>query len=694
MKKQAVKKWLARSWWGAGIALLVARVLTGWLAPGAAGATPLTVLLILWAIPSSVLLLVRAWRRLTYRIGVRLFLSYLLIGVMPFPLMLAALGLGGYLLAGQYTSVRYAELLRGTRAELERLAEVALLTGQFSGADAGAAVLAAGPRLHPDVLSPVEWLYSDSGGVRRSDGAATLEPPSWAPEGRRAGPFLTPDGPVLAAVQRRGERLAVAFVPLDDETARRLGEGRWFEASFSVGRVTSSETSLTIDTAPEARGSGEEAEEEAGGEPETEDEGAAAAEPAPAEAEETAASTEVTEADPGLWHRRWIVFFRLGAELADWQGGTPVPDLAILTVLRTSPAEAFEDLFRSPYRLGIRFFVAFAVVCAFFLAVYLGVVAVAAIQIFSITRAAARLTRGTRQVEAGALDYRIPVRRRDQLGDLASSFNRMTESVQGMLDEVREKERLKRELELAREIQQSLLPDRRLRHGSLEVHAVFRPAAEVGGDYFDLFPLEGGRLLVAIGDVAGHGLSTGLLMAMVKSAVATLIGDGHRGPALFQRLNQLMREQPREHRMLTLALVEIDPGARRAEITSAGHPGGFLLSPAGEVREVQLSGLPLGVRWDRPPAQGRLELPPGGRLLLYSDGLVEARDAADEAFGYERLRRLLTRLATLPPEELLARLLAALEEHTGARPADDDLTLLLVELATDPDSGPSESLAS
>lgn len=681
MEKSPVKKWLARSWWGAGIALFVALVLTRWLAPDGSDAIPLAILLILWAIPSSILLLVRAWRRLTYRIGVRLFLSYLLIGVMPFPLMLAALGLGGYLLAGQYTSVRYAELLRGSRAELERLNEVALLTGQFSGADAATAVLAAGPRLRPEVLTPVEWLYADAEGVRRSDGAAALEPPTWAPEGRRAGPFLTPDGPILAAVQRQGERLVVAFVPLDDETARRLAEGRWFEASFSVGRVTEDESNLTIDTSPEAGGAGEQAEEEAGDETGTETGREPAAEPSAETASPEEPAAEGTEADAGLWRGRWILFFRLGAELSDWEKGSPVPGLAIFTVLKTSPAEAFEDLFRSPYRLGIRFFVFFAVICGFFFAVYLGVVAVAVAQIFSITRAAARLTRGTRQVEAGALGYRIPVRRRDQLGDLALSFNRMTESVQGMLDEVREKERLKRELELAREIQQSLLPDRRLRHGALEVHAVFRPAAEVGGDYFDLFPLEGGRLLVAIGDVAGHGLSTGLLMAMVKSAVATLIGDGHRGPALFQRLNQLMREQPREHRMLTLALVEIDPGARRAEITSAGHPGGFLLSPAGEVREVQLAGLPLGVRWDRPPAQGRLELPPGGRLFLYSDGLVEARDGADEAFGYERLRRLLAELAAVPPEELLARLLAALEEHTGGRPADDDLTLLLVELA-------------
>ncbi len=112
-------------------------------------------------------------------------------------------------------------------------------------------------------------------------------------------------------------------------------------------------------------------------------------------------------------------------------------------------------------------------------------------------------------MERGNLDYRIPVKRNDQLGDLGRSFNHMTESVQSMLSDVAEKERLAQELELAREIQESLLPKKHLDFGPMSVRATFQPAAEVGGDYFDVFPMSDDRLLVAVGDVAGHGLSTG-----------------------------------------------------------------------------------------------------------------------------------------------------------------------------------------
>jgi len=133
--------------------------------------------------------------------------------------------------------------------------------------------------------------------------------------------------------------------------------------------------------------------------------------------------------------------------------------------------------------------------------------------ILSITRSVKRLSAGALEVERGNLDHRVPVKRRDQLGDLGRSFNHMTGSVQSMLDDVAEKERLAQELELAREIQESLLPARHLDLGRLTVRATFQPAAEVGGDYFDVFPISEDRLVVAIGDVAGHGLSTGLLMA-------------------------------------------------------------------------------------------------------------------------------------------------------------------------------------
>ena len=379
----------------------------------------------------------------------------------------------------------------------------------------------------------------------------------------------------------------------------------------------------------------------------------------------------------GWWDKRWIFFLRLSPEPREWSSGRALEERSSVTLLTTSPHEALAHLFRSPYRLGNAVWGMVLGLGFFFLLIYLAVAALAAWLIFNIARSTTRLAQGAQQVEAGALSHRIPVRRRDQLGDLARSFNQMTASVESMLEEVAENERLKSELELAREIQQSLLPAQRMTHGSLRVYAHFEPAAEVGGDYFDLFPLDDGRLIVAAGDVAGHGLPTGLLMAMVKSAVATLVAEGHRGPELLQRLNQFMLEQPRGHRMVTVALAEIDSRSATVEITNAAHPP--VLITAQSVEEVLLPALPVGFTWPAPPPTKRLELGEAARLVFYSDGFVEAVDPAGEQFGFERLQSCLRTRLKVPSEQLLAELLEELRSHTGGVPLDDDLTILVVE---------------
>ena len=248
-----------------------------------------------------------------------------------------------------------------------------------------------------------------------------------------------------------------------------------------------------------------------------------------------------------------------------------------------------------------------------------------------------------------------------------------------MLVEVAEKERLKREMELAREIQQSLLPDTQLQHAGVSVSAHFSPASEVGGDYFDIFPLAGRKVMVTVGDVAGHGVSTGLLMAMLKSAMGTLVLEGYSGVDLLERVNRLLLQQSVKHRMATLAIATVDAGAGLAEVTSCGHPPVLFVSPAGEVEELLLSSLPLGTRLPVEPAWRRLAFPPGSTLLLYSDGLIEAANAAGTALGPEGLRRIVQANAGRPAQELVTAVLEGLVAHLGGTPLTDDLTVLVVE---------------
>ncbi|MCP3964384.1 MAG: SpoIIE family protein phosphatase [bacterium] len=677
-----------RWWWGVGLGLILAVVLVSQLAENSCLQALAILLLALWTASTVFLAFRWIWRKLTYRIGVRLLVSYFLIGVVPFPLLLVLLGLGGYLLLGQYASAELGDVSRDFSNELVRRAEQAVAAGAAEGPEAARRTLAdqstlGGPLA--DAQSQYRWLYSTGGKTWRSDNAATepgeLEMPAWLESGVDSGTFLTDDGPVLAAIARRGEHAAAALLPLGSETAEQWSAGGWYEVSFSVREVTVDDQGFHIGPSRAERASAaEEAADESDGTPR---EGTPAGAPQPGEPPPGEADDKASEWLRGegwverTWLSRWIVFLRPSPELRRWEDGSPVAGEAVTALIRTSPREVADDLFSSPYDFGRAVAGVFLGFASFFWFVYLAVVLLAALQIFAITRSTARLTKGTRRVQAGDLTVRIPVKRRDQLGDLAVAFNQMTESVEKMISEVEEKERLKHELELAREIQQSLLPARHLEHGSVSVHAVFRPAAEVGGDYFDLFPLEGGRLIVAAGDVAGHGLSTGLLMAMVKSAVATLVHEGHRGVALLEGLNHFMLQQPREHRMVTLAVAEIDVAAGFAEITNAAHPPVFL--SGGTVREVLLPALPVGFPWRQPPPSERLELEAGSRLVFYSDGLVEAVDDDDEAFGYDRLWKLLTEHGELPPEELLATLLAALEHHSGGRPLDDDLTILVID---------------
>jgi sigma-B regulation protein RsbU (phosphoserine phosphatase) len=272
----------------------------------------------------------------------------------------------------------------------------------------------------------------------------------------------------------------------------------------------------------------------------------------------------------------------------------------------------------------------------------------------------------------------VPVKRSDQLGDLARTFNHMADSVQSMLADVAEKERLARELELAREIQESLLPASYLEVGSFTVRATFRPAAEVGGDYFDVFPISEDRLVVTIGDVAGHGLSTGLLMASLKSSVAALVHEGYGGADLIEKVNHLLMEHGQSRTLVTMTVVEIDLGEGRLVLTNAGHCPALLIEEEGGIEELMVSSLPMGNHLCR-PASLKHPFEPESLLVLYSDGLVEAVSPDGEPFGYRRLEETVKAATDSQGSVLTTSILDALSEFTGGVPAADDLTILIVE---------------
>ncbi|MCJ7754242.1 MAG: SpoIIE family protein phosphatase, partial [Thermoanaerobaculales bacterium] len=349
-----------------------------------------------------------------------------------------------------------------------------------------------------------------------------------------------------------------------------------------------------------------------------------------------------------------------------------------LAFLRTSPRNVWDDFTLSRYELGVELWGVIAGLGLFFLFCYGIAMAASAAMVLSITRSTSRLTTGARAIERGDLDHRVPVKRHDQLGDLARSFNHMTDSVQSMLADVAEKERLARELELAREIQESLLPASHLEVGPISVRATFQPATEVGGDYFDVFPISEDKLVVTIGDVAGHGLSTGLLMASLKSSVAALVHEGYGGTDLIDKVNHLLMEHGRGRTMVTLAVVEIELGEGQLVLANAGHCPALLIHPDGRVEELLAGSPPMGSRLCR-PASLACPFSVDSRLVLYSDGLVEAVSPDGEPFGYDRLEEVVNAAADRSGSGLTKTILDALAEHSNGVPAADDLTILIVE---------------
>ena len=270
---------------------------------------------------------------------------------------------------------------------------------------------------------------------------------------------------------------------------------------------------------------------------------------------------------------------------------------------------------------------------------------------------------------------RIPVRRKDQVGDLQRSFNQMAANLEGLVATAAQNEVLEKELEIAREIQESLLPTDLPQGEGVEFATLFEPSAAIGGDYFDILRLDDRRLAVVIADVSGHGLPSGLRMAMLKAALLILVDEGQEPERILERLDHMVRTQGGQRFFVTATLSLIDLERGLLELTNAGHPPTYLLRQ-GEVKEIALPGTPLG-RLGRNYGRGTCELEPGDLVVWLSDGFIEALSPEGDPFGYERLLAALSGAAA-SAVEVRHRLLAAVEAHARGVPADDDRTLVVM----------------
>jgi serine phosphatase RsbU (regulator of sigma subunit) len=326
------------------------------------------------------------------------------------------------------------------------------------------------------------------------------------------------------------------------------------------------------------------------------------------------------------------------------------------------------------------------------LTITLGVMVLVAIAIgvgltASVTRAVSALHRGTERIRGGALDHRINVRSRDQLGALADSFNQMTDSVAGLLREKADHERLEHEMAIAAEVQKHMLPEGFPTIPGLEGAARCVMAKQVGGDLYDFIPVGTNRLAILLGDVSGKGVSAALVMSNVVSAARSLLsGSDTPGPAaLLTRLNRILHRTTSAETFVTLFYAEYDLRTGNLRYANAGHDWPFILSPEGEVlMELEASGLMLGALGDTVLEEREVVLAPGQVLVAYSDGLVDTINQDDEPFGVHRVRDAIRVHLEEPVGQMVDALVSRLQEFRGDAEEVDDVTMVVVRRVTRP----------
>jgi sigma-B regulation protein RsbU (phosphoserine phosphatase) len=290
------------------------------------------------------------------------------------------------------------------------------------------------------------------------------------------------------------------------------------------------------------------------------------------------------------------------------------------------------------------------------------------------------LCTATRHIAAGNLEGGVRVRGPVEIRALGEAMDRMAAEILAARERQAQEQRMRRDLEIAAQIQDTILPDS-LEVAGLEMAAFMQPAEEVGGDYYDVLPCPGGAF-IGIGDVAGHGLKSGLVMVMIQSIVAALVRrDPTASPRELVRVlntilydNIRLRMQQDEHATFTLMRYWED-----GEIVFAGaHEEMLVCRAEAGCEQIETPGTWLGVCPDVGPflEERRLRLHPGDLLVVYSDGLSQAMNADYEQFGMERLQAVVHAARHLPVAEIRDRVLAAVRSFWASQ--EDDVTLMVI----------------
>ncbi len=626
------------------------------------------------------------WDKLLWRLRNRLVVTYVFIGVIPVVLIATIAGGAGYLFAGQFatylassdlqTELRTLETANATIAseyahsstaheshrELpalrdQRWADRSVIVWQGS-----TPTVLQGPAVVREAQRP-SWIHENFHGVIFDQGAVYLR--------------------VATTVQVNGTALTVvSSEPLDGPRLQQI-TGELGEVSLTDLSVQTSSQGISINS---------------GGERNT------AIRKSPGEKDIRIPSVRGGTLPVASGRVDPEFTFMALFPIVDWSDGqTSTEGL----VVHSRASALYGRLFRTLGQLTQVIIYALLGTAVFFAVIELFALFIGLGLTRTITRSVAELYRGTQHVNRGDFSYRIPVRSKDQLAALESSFNSMNESLERLMAEQKEKERLQNELAIAQEVQAQLFPKQHTELESLEVYGICRPARTVSGDYYDFLPLGPDRLGLAVGDISGKGISAALLMATVHSAVRAYefgrmpattahlvvaggsgsthvmemtsgpMHDGEFSPAsILTVLNRQLYHSTPSEKYATLFLSSYDAKTRTLLYSNAGHLPPVIIGAKGDLGKLDTPGLVVGLLDGQGYEERSIRLQPGDIFLAYSDGVTEPENEFGE-FGEARLIEIVRDHRHLPLAQISELVLAAVREWIGQAEQPDDITLVL-----------------
>ncbi|HEV3077411.1 MAG TPA: SpoIIE family protein phosphatase [Thermoanaerobaculia bacterium] len=631
-----------------------------------------------------------AWRVMKaflYKVGRRLSFSYFLIGVLPIPMVLLLLAVVAYLLACFFIGHVYRDALGSLDAEVtaatrERAAHY-LVSGKVpdprvAGGAMPAMVFAYyrdGERIAGDPRAPAHWpAWASQAAAART---ATAAPVTASPAGASAATAAASPGAASAGAASAGERtgagtgtgtgsgagtatgtgspgtaspgaglaslprfysgalgcptlaaaaggasrgaLGVYTGDLDFELSRR--SGLWVETNrpgdpVDVMRIKLGSRELPLLTLHRGTNLGE-------------------------------AQRFFKQRSRGDWFldRQLLWWGQASGPLVDLAGSRVITG-SLLVTLSGTPRIVRQHLFAANGEIDAPSWAVLVGLAVLLFNVYAAAALMALFMIVGLSRAVNRLSRATDAVRRGDFTVRIPGGRRDQIGDLQRTFNEMAANLETLVAASAQKELLEKELSLARDLQNSLIPSNLPSGEGVEFATLFEPSAAIGGDYFDVLRLSEREIAVIIADVSGHGLSTGLRMAMLKAALLILIEETRKPEEILRRLDAVVRSNAEGRCFVTATLAMFDLREGRLTLTNAGHPPTYIVR-GGRVQEILLPSSPLGAL-GHSYARRELTLNRGDVVVWLSDGVFEETNSEGEPFGYDRIESALAAAAKQP----------------------------------------------